>query len=88
MKQWRPLTLFTLAIAALSLASCASRGPREVLVPTRQPCVDRADRPAPTPPIGTLPDDARSASLILAEAILRLRSGERVRDALLDGCTR
>ncbi len=60
-------------LLVLLLAGCAG-GPR-VNVPVRQPCVDRADRPAPTPPIGTLPDDARSAALILAQAILLLRQG-------------
>lgn len=75
------------AALMLLVSGCAS-GPREVLVPTRVPCVDRSQIPSQTPPTGELPPDARQSALILAATILALRGENRTLRALLEPCAR
>ena len=77
---------------AITLAACSHTEPAvrveiqrvEVPVPIR--CIDPQDVPAPVPPVGTLPSDARNAADILAAAVLQLRAADRELRALIQGC--
>ena len=74
-------------LAALLLAGCAG-GPRVVLTPVRQPCIAASDVPAPTPPVGQLPDDARQALLLVAATLIAARGENAVLRSLIGPCTR
>ena len=71
----------------LALAACR-QPPAELEIPVARPCVDSADVPAPVPPAGPLPADARQAADQLGAIILQLRANERVLRALIAPCTR
>lgn len=70
----------------LGTGACAHRGP-EPAMPIASPCISAGDVPAPVPPIGRLPDDARQAADLLAATVLALRGNERLLRALIGPCT-
>ena len=75
--------------ATLALAASACRhAPAEVEIPVARPCIAAADVPAPVPPAGPLPADARQAADLLGAVVLQLRANERVFRALIAPCTR
>lgn len=81
------MVLARIALAALILAGCASTTPT-ALVPVSQPCINASDVPAPVPPAGPLPEDARQSADLLGAVVLQLRANERVLRALITACTR
>jgi len=69
-----------------TLAACQHR-PGTRTIPVASPCIRAADLPAPVPPAGRLPDDARQAADLLAALVLQLRANERLLRALIAACT-
>lgn len=75
-------------IAAALLGGCAGRQePQIVRVPVPVRCVQAADIPAPVPPLGTLPADARNAADLLAATLREVRNVERELRAMLIACS-
>ena len=69
-----------------TLAACQHR-PGERPIPVASPCIRAADLPAPVPPAGRLPEDARQAADLLGALVLQLRANERLLRALIAACT-
>ena len=76
----------TIVVLLCAVAACQHR-PGARPVPVASPCIRTADLPAPVPPAGRLPGDARQAADLLGALVLQLRANERLLRALIAACT-
>ncbi len=76
-----------LALLLLLGPGACRHGPSEVEIPVAVPCVKAVDVPAPVPPAGRLPADARQAADLLAAVVIQLRANERLLRAMIAACT-
>jgi hypothetical protein len=82
-------TLAILVMAGLLLANgggCFGGGERVTLVPTPVPCIRAGQVPAETPPLGTIPNDARQAADAIAAKLLEVRGENRILRGLISAC--
>lgn len=87
-RRWpHAIALVAIIVAAFALAGCSRERP-VTQVPVPVPCVNQSDVPPETPPLGTIPNDARQAADALGAHALRLRGENRILRAILGACIR
>lgn len=85
-RRWpHAIALVAVIVACFALAGCSGRG-GPVLVPTPVQCLRPEQVPAETPPLGTVPNDARQAADAIAAKLLEVRGENRILRGLISAC--